>query len=192
MRQFIRIAAALSLVFCLSAQDPDVARIRKDVYALADPSMEGRATGTEGQRKALKYVSQQLREAGLAPLKASTRIDPYSLPYILVRTKLEASGSTFLMGKVSLKLGEDLLTTRIQAAGGDLLFIGYGIHAPDLKWDDYAGLEPKGRWVAMWETKARIHRQRQRRWLAPRGADETKLEWARKPVRRVAFHSGAA
>ena len=185
----IRIVAALSIVFCLSAQDPDLSRLRKDVYALADPSMEGRATATEGQRKALKYVSQQFREAGLAPLtpllppknsENPVGADPYSLPYILVRTKLDFSNSAFLLGKVPLKLGENILTTRIQAASGELLFIGYGIHAPDLKWDDYAGLELKGRWVAMWEGQPEsANSSNQDAWRRA-GQSETKLEWARK------------
>ena len=179
----LRIVAALSIVFCLSAQDPDLTRLRKDVYALADPSMEGRATGTEGQRKALSYISQQFREAGLAPLlipENSGGADPYSLPYVLVRTKLDASGSTFLMGKTSLKLGEDILTTRTQAASGDLLFIGYGIHAPDLKWDDCAGLELKGRWVAMWEGQPEVTDHANAEAWRRAGQTETKLEWARK------------
>lgn len=179
----IRIAAALSIVFCLSAQDPDLTRLRKDVYALADPSMEGRATGTEGQRKALKYVSQRFREAGLtplAPLKNPGGTDPYALPYVLVRTKLDASGSTFLMGKTSLKLGEDILSTRTQAASGDLLFIGYGIHASDLKWDDYAGVELKGQWVAMWEGKPEFTESANAEVWRRAGQTETKLEWARK------------
>ncbi len=66
MQGFLRAAAAFSLVGCLSAQEPDLARLRRDVFALADPYMEGRATGTEGQRKAANYVSRQFREAGLA------------------------------------------------------------------------------------------------------------------------------
>ena len=178
-----RIAAALSLVFSLSAQAPDLTRLRKDIYALADPAMEGRATGTEGQRKALEYVSQQLSKAGLTPLKHldnTTGVDPYSQPYILMRTKLDLSSSTFLIDKTALKVGEDILTTRTQAASGDLLFIGYGIHAPELKWDDYAGLDLKRRWVAMWEGGPEVadslHEEAWRR------ASQTtaKLEWARK------------
>ena len=176
----LRIAAALVSVCCLSAQDPDLTRLRKDVYALADPSMEGRATGTEGQRKAAKYLSQQFRDAGLAPLNNLSGADPYSLPYVLVRTKLDASGSIFLMGKTALKVGEDILTTRTQAASGDLLFIGYGIHAPDLKWDDWASLELKGRWVAMWEGKPEFTESVNAEAWRRAGQTETKLEWARK------------
>ena len=176
----LRIAAALVSVCCLSAQDPDLTRLRKDVYALADPSMEGRATGTEGQRKAAKYLSQQFREAGLPPLKNSGGADPYSLPYVLVRTHLDASGSIFLMGKTALKVGEDILTTRTQGASGDLLFIGYGIHAPDLKWDDWASLELKGRWVAMWEGKPEFTESVNAEAWRRAGQTETKLEWARK------------
>ena len=179
----IRIATALGIVFCLSAQKPDPARLRKDVYALADPSMEGRATGTEGQRKALKYVSQQFREAGLAPLspeKDPGGTDPYALPYVLVRTKLDTSSSTYSLGKSPLKLGEDILTTRTQPASGDLLFIGYGIHAPELKWDDYTGLELKGRWVAMWEGKPEVNEGANAEGWRRAGQTETKLEWARK------------
>ncbi|MDE3246007.1 MAG: M20/M25/M40 family metallo-hydrolase [Acidobacteriota bacterium] len=176
----LKIAAALSLVVCLCAQEPDLARLRKDVNALASPAMEGRATGTEGQRKAQDYVSQGFREAGLAELKHPAGADPYVFPYTLVRTRLNLDRSSLTIGKVSLKVGEDILTARTREAAGDLLFIGFGIHAPELKWDDYAGLDLKGRWVAMWEGRPQ----------GPEGADtdrwnrvgqtETKLEWARK------------
>ncbi|MBL0211591.1 MAG: M20/M25/M40 family metallo-hydrolase [Holophagaceae bacterium] len=179
----LRIAAALSLAFALSAQDPDPARIRKDVYALADPSMEGRATGTEGHRKALKYLSQQFREAGLSPLprpKSPGGADPYLLPYDLVRTRVDPAQSTVQIGKTSLKLGEDILTTRIHAASGELFFIGYGIHAPELQWDDYAGLDLKGRWVAMWEGRPGSGEGANEAGWARAGQTETKLDWARK------------
>ncbi len=142
--------------------------------------MEGRATGTEGQRKAQDYISQGFREAGLVQLKPPAGADPYVFSYTLVRTRLDLDRSTFTLGKTSLKLGEDILTARTRAATGDLVFIGFGIHAPELKWDDYAGMDLKGRWVAMWEGGPQ----------GPDGADaerwnragqaETKLEWARK------------
>lgn len=144
--------------------------------------MEGRATGTEGQRKALKYISQQFREAGLAPIKEPGNpggADPYALPYVLVRTKLDAGSSSFLLGKASLQVGEDILTARTQAASGELLFIGYGIHAPDLKWDEYAGLDPKGRWLAMWEGQPSTADGAEDAWRRA-GQSEAKLEWARR------------
>lgn len=171
---------ALGLAGCLFAQDPDLARLRKDVFALAAPSMEGRATGTEGQRKTLSYLSNAFREAGLAPLINPGGADPYALSYTLVRTKLDPGNSTFSIGKTSLKLGEDILTTRTQAASGDLLFIGYGIHAPDLKWDDYSGVALKGNWVAMWEGKPESTKGGNAEAWFLAGQTETKLEWARK------------
>ena len=176
----LKVASALSLVISLCAQEPDLTRLRKDVYALASPAMEGRATGTEGQRRALKFLSQSFHEAGLVPLKSPSGMDPYALPYTLVRTKLDLGDSTFSIGNTSLKLGEDILTARTQAATGDLLFIGFGIHAPDLKWDDYAGQDLKGRWVAMWEGRPQGPDGANADGWNRAGQTETKLAWARK------------
>ncbi|MBL0311753.1 MAG: M20/M25/M40 family metallo-hydrolase [Holophagaceae bacterium] len=180
MRKCVYFIAAINTVFCLGAQEPDLPRIRKDVYALADPGMEGRATGTEGQRKALAYISRGFHEAGLVPFKELGGVDAYALPYVLVRTRLDAKASVVSIGKVSLSLGEDILTTRTSAASSEVVFIGYGIHAPGLKWDDYVGQELKGRWLAMWEGKPDITDRANTELWNHAGQTETKLEWARK------------
>lgn len=174
------LAAFLSLATCLCAQEPDPVRLREDVYALASPAMEGRATGTEGQRKALNYLAARFHEAGLAPLKDAGAATPYALPYTLVRTKLDLSKSAFSIGKLALKLGEDILTTRTQPVSGELLFVGFGIHAPELQWDDYQGADLKGRWVAMWEGQPDLPGRAGTDAWSHAGQTETKLEWARK------------
>ncbi len=97
-----------------------------------------------------------------------------------MRTKLDESGSSFSIAKTRLNPGEDILTARTQPASGDLLFIGYGIHAPDLGWDDYAGLELKGQWVSMWEGRPEASKGANEDAWRRAGQTEAKLEWARK------------
>ena len=173
----LRATAASILALGLGAQEADLARLRKDVFAMADPAMEGRATGTPGQRKAAEYLASRFKDAGLLPLNNS---GSYTFPYTLVRTRIDAGASTFLMGKTSLKVGEDILTVRTQAASGEILFLGYGIHAPEMHWDDYAQADVKGRWVAMWEGTPEFSQKFNPEGWGRVGQTETKLEAARK------------
>ncbi len=179
----IGLAAGALATLHLCGQDPDPARLRKDVYALADPAMEGRATGTAGQRKAAAYLAQRFLDAGLVPLVSQEGppcAPSFLLPYTLLRSRQDAAASTFQLGHTMLKVGEDILTARAQAATGEVVFVGYGIHAPELKWDDAAGLEPKGCWLAMWEGAPESPGTGASKDWATAGQAETKLEWARK------------
>jgi Peptidase family M28 len=119
------------------------------VKVLADDSMEGRETGSEGLRKAQAYIVEQLKSAGLEPAGDNGFYQPVKL----VSRQIDESGSSLALvrnGKDEpLVLGEDaMFSTRVELApevDAPLVFAGYGLRVPEKDYDDFAGLDMKGK-----------------------------------------------
>jgi len=111
------------------------------VQALANDSMEGRNTGSEGHKRAAAYVAEQFEKAGLVPASASGFIQPVKF---ITRRIVEAQSSLALVspgGAETLALGEDAnISSRVVPTGGSveapLVFVGNGLSVPELKFDD--------------------------------------------------------
>ncbi len=121
------------------------------VKVLADDNMEGRDTGSPGHKRAAAYVADQMKKAGLKP--AGT--DGYFQPIKFVTRKIDESQSSMSLvrdGKEEpLTLGED---ANIRVGGNpapetdaQLVFAGYGLRVPEANYDDFAGLDVKGKVV---------------------------------------------
>ncbi|HJU84004.1 MAG TPA: M28 family peptidase [Holophagaceae bacterium] len=150
----LRSAAPLFLAVLLPAQAPapDVARMHADLFFLAGPECRGRATGQPGQRLAAAYIARRMKENGLAPLQGPGMggATPYHFPYRLQHSTLDLAATTLRCGSASLLAGKDFIPMMPPVSvEGDALFLGYGVHAPDLGWDDYKGVEAKGRFVVV-------------------------------------------
>lgn len=143
--------AALTTSLLLTAQAPDLGRLRRDVYALAGPEFQGRATGEPGQRKAAAYIAARMKANGLRPLAGPGMggETPYHFPYALTRTRFDVSGSHLTLGGIRLRLGEGFLCATSGSAEGEAVFLGYGIQAPELGWDDLRGVDLRGRWAVL-------------------------------------------
>ena len=133
-----RVAAALSA---------DV--LRGHLEFLADDALEGRAPGTRGGELAQKYIASQFRRLGLQPAGDSgsyfQRVPIISLtpaPTLAV-TKPAATRLAWKDDYVLWSMRNDSLVS----ARGEAVFVGYGIVAPELGWNDYAGLDAKGKIV---------------------------------------------
>ncbi len=119
------------------------------VKVLADDNMEGRETGSEGLRKAQAYIVEQLKSAGLEP----AGVNGFYQPVKLISRQIDESGSSLALvrnGKDEpLVLGEDaMFSTRVDLApevDAPLVFVGYGLRVPEKDYDDYAGLDLKGK-----------------------------------------------
>jgi aminopeptidase YwaD len=120
------------------------------VKILSAPDMEGRASGAPGGERAAQYIADVLREAGLEPGgQAGSYLQRFSLP---ARTRV-ASESALTLGITTprtFEVGRDWTPLGGTAEGtvdGGLVFAGYGIAAPDLGYDDYAGLDVRDKIV---------------------------------------------
>jgi Zn-dependent M28 family amino/carboxypeptidase len=123
----------------------------KHVQVLADDNMEGRETGSPGLRKAQAYVVDQLTKAGLQPAGS----DGFYQPVKFVQREIDESGSSAALVRDGrpepLTLGEDaFFSTRVDLApevSAPLVFTGYGLRVPEKGFDDFAGLDLKGKVV---------------------------------------------
>jgi len=119
------------------------------VKVLAADDMEGRETGSEGLRKAAAYIVEQLKNDGLDPAGSNG----YYQPVKLISRQIDESGSSLALvrnGKDEpLVLGEDaMFSTRVDLAPeveAPLVFVGYGLRVPEKDYDDFAGLDLKGK-----------------------------------------------
>jgi Peptidase family M28 len=137
------------------AQDPDWNAAGKawwsHIQYLADDKLEGRDTGSPGFEKAAAYMADQFRAAGLAPAGADGYRQP--IDFDVVRIDETRSSLDLLRdGNVQMvNLGEDaLLGVNSHAAEhveADAVFVGYGLTVPELKYDDLAGQDVKGKIV---------------------------------------------
>jgi len=125
----------------LSAQ-----RLREHVYYLASDELEGRGPATAGLEKAAAYITKALRAAGLRPAFAGAYRQPFEM---LVGVAVGADNRVEADG-LSVKLGPDMLPYTFSSVGevkGAPVFAGYGIRSEDHDYDDYAGLDVKGKVV---------------------------------------------
>jgi len=111
------------------------------IKALADDSMEGRLTGSEGYLRAAKYVVSQFDSMGLQPAGANGYYQP--VKFDVTRVLAGKSSMTLLVGggREPLVLGHDAIIgsrgTQPKSITAPLVFIGYGLHLPEAKYDDF-------------------------------------------------------
>jgi Zn-dependent M28 family amino/carboxypeptidase len=144
------VALAAVVAVSIGAQGPspvgaDQSRWWSHVTTLADDSLEGRQTGTDGYRKAASYVAEQFERAGLKP--AGTKGYLQSVQFLRRRIVEAQSRVALVRGGAEdvLRLGEDLtITLRAELApnvDAPMVFVGYGLSAPESGHDDLAGLD---------------------------------------------------
>ena len=127
-------------------------RIRAHVRFLSSDLLEGRGPGTRGDRLAAEYIATQFALEGLKPA-GDNGTWFQRVPLMAVHT-VEEETKFSLVPKdgqpAVLQYGTDIVSkdqTGEPAADIDapIVFVGYGIHAPEYQWDDYAGVDLKGK-----------------------------------------------
>jgi hypothetical protein len=141
------------------APDFPAAALRAHMEFLADDLLEGRAAGTPGYGVAAAYVASVFQAAGLEPAGAPTgderrwfqayRLLEAQLVPGSARVTLTRDGRTETLAfETEFMAGGDFLRERSEVAAG-VTFVGFGVTAPELGHDDYAGVDVRGRIVAM-------------------------------------------
>jgi Zn-dependent M28 family amino/carboxypeptidase len=150
---------ALSLLLAsalLCGQAPRVAEpaLRAHLAFLSDDLLEGRGTGQRGGELTMRYLETQAAAMGLKPAngasyRQSVRIA--GLRTLPERSPLKISGGKeVLTPAFSTEIVFGTGTTKADIVlGGDLVFVGYGITASEEGWDDYKGLDCRGKVLVM-------------------------------------------
>ena len=161
MRKFRWLAAAgvALAAIAVSAQPTatfDPARLSQHVQTLGSDGFEGRAPATAGETKTVAYLSDQFAKAGLQPggdLKDGKRLWTQAVP--LLRSEFAAAPriSVEIAGKPTALAQGEQIAVRAPTNGdkamtiddAPLVFVGYGVKAPERGWDDFKGLDAKGK-----------------------------------------------
>jgi Zn-dependent M28 family amino/carboxypeptidase len=128
--------------------------LRSHIRILSDDLFEGRGPGTRGGTLAAKYIAAQFEALGLEPA-GTDRSYFQQVPMIGVKAaadnKLTIKNSS---GSVEFKYGDDFVAgTDLEKneipVNAELVFVGYGVQAPENNWDDYKGLDVRGKILVM-------------------------------------------
>ena len=114
-------------------------KLKANVKFLSDDGFEGRAPGSRGGELAAKYIATQLEMLGVKPANNGSYFQPVSLVAVKADPKTSLN-----IGDVSYKFGDEFVAfTGAQkenvGLNADLVFVGYGIDAPEQNWNDYKG-----------------------------------------------------
>lgn len=158
-RLLLASAIALSIASAAIAADAptfDPKRLSDEVKTLSSDAFEGRGPATPGETKTVAYVIEQMKAAGLQPggdLKDGQRGWTQAVP--LARTEIKGTpklGVTSGGKAQSLTQGEEIAvraamdgSKSVSIKDAPLVFLGYGVNAPERHWDDFKGVDLKGK-----------------------------------------------
>ncbi|MCW3097640.1 MAG: putative aminopeptidase [Chthonomonadaceae bacterium] len=146
--------------------------IRKEIAYLASDELRGRGSGEPGNEKAAQYIAAEFARCGLRPLGTSKERDPNAIPdgsgyyqpfrfraghvvgkssRLTLKVPRPPHATKWVSG-MTWNAGEAFEPSSVSAGGkaaGPVVFVGYGIRAPQANHDDFAGVEVKGKVVLM-------------------------------------------
>lgn len=155
------VAAALLLCSCAKREadlKPALDSIRADdivgkIKVLASDDFEGRAPASPGEVKTVHYLTSQFQQMGLAPGNPDgTYLQKVPLAGILSKTqaRITVNGKPFaLEPKTDYVAGSARYVPEVKVANSDIVFVGYGVVAPEYGWDDYKGVDVTGKTILM-------------------------------------------
>jgi Zn-dependent M28 family amino/carboxypeptidase len=159
MKQSLACAIALALPIIASAADApgfDPKRLSDEVKTLSSDAFEGRGPATAGETKTVAYVVEQMKAAGLQPggdLKDGQRSWTQAVPLLRAEITGAPKLSVAVGGKTqALTQGTEIAaraaldgSKQVAIKDAPLVFVGYGVKAPERKWDDFKGIDLHGK-----------------------------------------------
>jgi len=142
---------AIALLF--AAEPPDGKRWWSYVEALANDQMRGRDTGSPEHLKAAQYIAEHFQKAGLTAAGAQGFLQP--VKFTAWKIVEPECGIELIRGGTAerLALGDDAYITRgvepAEFVEAPLVFAGYGLTVPEMNYDDFAGLDVRGKIIVM-------------------------------------------
>ena len=159
------IIAVLITVSITSCKNPDKALskssgtinavdLEKYISVLASDDFEGRAPSTEGEKKTINYLAEEFGKLGLEPANKGSWLQEVSMTKITPGKNMQMN---ITGGKDKLSFnapgeiigGSPQTDNTIDISNSEMVFAGYGIIAPEYNWNDYKGLDVKGKTVVV-------------------------------------------
>jgi hypothetical protein len=146
------LASTANLAPAQTLAPADPARYIHDIQSLTTPQMEGRGNGSQGLTRAEKILVARYKSLGLEPKGSKGFLQPFT---VITGAELKA-GNRFVVeqkgGRATLKINQDYVPFSFSSskeASGAVVFAGYGITAPERKYDDYETLDVKDKIVVV-------------------------------------------
>ncbi|MDC7683534.1 M28 family metallopeptidase [Asticcacaulis sp. BYS171W] len=158
MKRVIWTALCLISAGAASAQTLSVDRVLKDVQVLASDEFEGRGVATRAEDKTVAYIADGFKTAGFLPgAKDSAGKPSYFQDVALRRFRVSDPALSFTLpdGKTVPVVQGENMTVATRGATADvtlnapLVFVGYGVTAPERGWDDFKGVDVKGKIIVV-------------------------------------------
>ncbi len=124
--------------------------VRKDIQQLASDEFAGRGPLTKGEELTIDYLAKEYEAIGLTGANNGSFFHPVPLAKIVIEPIMELQ-----IGDLKFKPGVDFtartekVESEISLKDSDVVYVGYGINAPEYQWNDYADIDVKGKTVIM-------------------------------------------
>jgi Zn-dependent M28 family amino/carboxypeptidase len=133
----------------------DTGRVLTDITRLSADEMQGRAPGGEGEKLAVQYLTDQFKAAGLEPGNPDgTWVQ--KVPLVGINPSVASPFTITQNGKTrQMNVPGDVVpfsrrvADTVSVTDSEMVFVGYGIQAPEFQWDDYKGVDVKGKTILM-------------------------------------------
>ena len=127
--------------------------LHKHIAVLASDEFEGRAPATAGEEKTVNYLAAEFSKLGLIPGNNDSWFQ--NVPVVSASLKSTPEMTIDSAEPMQLKAGVDVMLwskreqENVSLEASDMVFVGYGIVAPEYQWNDYANLDVKGKTVVV-------------------------------------------
>jgi len=160
MKRLLLATALFAAPFLAQAADApkiDPARLSAHIKVLSSDDFEGRGPATEGEKKAVGYIVGQMKAVGLSPAgdvgKDGKRAWTQDVPLGKFEIEGPVSAGVTVGGKTQAWTQGEQIAVRAAMTNVDavsikdapIVFVGYGVKAPERSWDDFKGLDLKGK-----------------------------------------------
>src|SRR5689334_18882245 len=150
-RGLVALASLLATAATPPSAHVNMQRMSDVTRMLASDAFQGRAPGTPGEDKTIPYLIEQFKAAGLEPAGEN---GGWTQQVPLIRTQLKSpmqvsviqgGATTPLNFPNDVYLGTVRATDRVAIANAPMVFVGYGVTAPERGWDDFKGADLRGK-----------------------------------------------
>ncbi|WP_448556677.1 M28 family metallopeptidase [Thalassotalea montiporae] len=125
-------------------------QLAEHVKVLASDKFAGRAPSSIGETLTLEYLTEQFKALGLEPGNGDSFLQQVPLVSIEASTDMALSiGGKDYKFKEDMVMSSSRITELSELKDSELVFVGYGVNAPEYNWNDYEGLDVKGKTVVM-------------------------------------------
>jgi Zn-dependent M28 family amino/carboxypeptidase len=128
----------------------NTAQLIEHVKVLSSDKFGGRAPSSEGEKLTLEYLTEQFTAIGFKPGNGDSFLQEVPLVSIEASSDmtLTIGGKTYQYG-TDMVMGSARISELEQLKNSELVFVGYGVNAPEYNWNDYKGLDVKGKTVVI-------------------------------------------